>query len=63
VQYSVFEARLNAKAAKRLASAVQQQLESGDSLRVYTVGQTGERQCDVYGSGVPIEPEGAFWLL
>ena len=63
VQYSVFETRMGPNALKRLVSKVVTHLDAGDSLRVYTIGRSGERQCDVYGSGVPIENEAGFWLL
>lgn len=63
VQYSVFETRLAPKKLSRLVARLEAHLDKGDSLRVYTVGKTGERQCDVYGSGVPIEHEAGFWLL
>ena len=63
VQYSVFETRLGPTALKRLIGKVEEHLEKGDSLRVYTVGQSGERHSHVYGSGAPIEHEAGFWLL
>ena len=63
VQYSVFESRLGPKALKRLVTKVEAHLGKGDSLRVYTVGRSGERHCEVYGSGVPIEHDAGFWLL
>ena len=63
VQYSVFETRMGPGALKRLVAKVEQHLGKGDSLRVYTVGRNGERHCDVYGSGVPIEHEAGYWLL
>ncbi len=63
VQFSVFEARLTTRALAKLVSKVEKHLEKGDSLRVYTIGKSGERHCDLYGSGVPIENETGFWLL
>lgn len=63
VQYSVFETRLTAKGVKKLAEEIAAHLDEGDSLRVYTVGRTGERQCRVYGSGVPVETDAGYWLL
>ncbi len=63
VQYSVFEARLTANQIRRLAVRVEALLDKGDSLRVYTIGRSGERHCRVYGSGVPVEAEAGFWLL
>lgn len=63
VQYSVFETRLTAKGVTNLAEEITAHLDEGDSLRVYTVGRTGERQCQVYGSGVPVETEAGYWLL
>ena len=63
VQLSVFEARLTPIALQKVLAKVQEQLDKDDSLRVYTIGVTGERHCEVLGGGTPIEPEGAFWLL
>lgn len=63
VQYSVFETRLSPKALSRLVERVEEHLDKGDSLRVYTVGRSGERHCEVRGSGVPIDNEAGFWLL
>ena len=63
VQFSVFETRITAKSLKKLVSKITPELEKGDSLRVYTVGATGERHCSVYGSGVPIENDANYWLL
>lgn len=62
VQFSVFETRITGPALEKLVRKVEAHLATGDSLRVYTVGTTGERHCDVRG-GPPIEPSGAFWLL
>lgn len=63
VQFSVFEARLSGLATRKAATEVEKYLDKGDSLRVYTIGATGERHCEVFGSGAPIEAGGAFWLL
>nr|WP_321482176.1 CRISPR-associated endonuclease Cas2 [uncultured Cohaesibacter sp.] len=63
VQYSVFETRITAKSLAKLVSKIEPHLENGDSLRVYTIGATGERYCSVYGSGIPIENDANFWLL
>lgn len=63
VQFSVFEARMTAAALSRVVGQVEKHLGKGDSLRVYTVGRTGERSCEVLGTGVPIEAEAAYWLL
>ncbi|MGR9400215.1 CRISPR-associated endonuclease Cas2 [Rhizobium leguminosarum] len=50
VQFSVFEARLNDKALKKLVTQIDALLDNGDTLRVYTIHATGEKQCTVYGS-------------
>ena len=63
VQFSVFESRLTVCSLEKLVSKIEPLLEKGDSLRVYTVGAVGERQCQVYGSGVPIENGANYWLL
>lgn len=63
VQFSVFEARLSDAVLRRVVKQVEGLLDKGDSLRVYTIGRPGERRCEVYGSGVPIENETGYWLL
>jgi CRISPR-associated protein Cas2 len=63
VQLSVFEARLTPIAVRNVVAKAQNHLGKGDSLRVYTIGVAGERHCEVFGSGAPIEADGAFWLL
>ena len=63
VQYSVFETRLSDGALARLVDSLEPFLEGPDSLRVYTIGQTGERHCDVRGAGIPVETETGYWLM
>lgn len=63
VQFSVFEGRLTEASLRRLVASIEPHLAASDSLRVYTIGRTGERHCEVRGSGVPIEAEAGFWLM
>lgn len=63
VQFSVFEGRLSKRALAVVVADATKHLDKDDSLRVYTVGQTGERHCVVHGSGVPIDCESGYWLL
>jgi CRISPR-associated protein Cas2 len=63
VQYSVFEARMSDRASARLAASVESVLAENDSLRVYTIGRTGETKCEVRGAGVPIETNAGYWLM
>jgi CRISPR-associated protein Cas2 len=63
VQYSVFEARLTERATARLTARIEKELDTGDSLRVYTVGRTGERHSRVIGDGVPVENGARYWLM
>jgi CRISPR-associated protein Cas2 len=63
VQFSVFETRLSSRALKSLTTRVERHLADGDSLRVYTIHRSGERHCEVFGTGVPIENEAGYWLL
>lgn len=63
VQYSVFETRLSPTVLRRLVSGITPLLDKGDSLRIYSIGRTGERHCEVHGSGVPIERNNGYWLL
>jgi CRISPR-associated protein Cas2 len=63
VQYSVFETRMSIGRLNRLVARVEAKLGKGDSLRVYTISRSGERQSDVRGSGAPIETGANFWLM
>jgi CRISPR-associated protein Cas2 len=63
VQYSVFEARMHAKMASDLATRIQKLLRSGDSLRVYAVGSSGEKRSATYGDTPPFDTKEGFWLL
>jgi CRISPR-associated protein Cas2 len=63
VQFSVFEVRLNDRSTARLTAAVEALLAESDSLRVYTIGRSGEAKCDVKGAGAPIETNAGFWLM
>lgn len=63
VQYSVFETRMTDAACTNLGERVQQHMSKGDSLRVYTIGKTGERSCRVYGLAPPIEKDANYWLF
>lgn len=61
VQRSVFEARLTAAAAVRLARSVARELGDGDSLRLYVVAGDGRRHCLAFG-GMPIAEAQDFYL-
>lgn len=61
VQNSVFEAWLSARDAKALALEVEQVLASGDSLRVYAIGQSGLPRCRTFG-GPAIVDNPAFLI-
>lgn len=63
VQYSVFEMRLTDRALEKVVERVQIDLGQTDSLRVYTIGQTGERKCQAIGACIPIDKEAGFWLM
>ncbi|MDJ0821570.1 MAG: CRISPR-associated endonuclease Cas2 [Paracoccaceae bacterium] len=63
VQKSVFETRMSEARAAAIAQRVASLLGPGDSLRVYAVGDAGERRSRVYGDGTPIEPDGGYWLF
>lgn len=63
VQFSVFEMRLSEAALRRVVRQASDELAPGDSLRVYTIGQVGERHCEVVGSGIPVDREAGFWLI
>ena len=63
VQESVFEARLSLGSVQRISKKVAVIMQDSDSLRVYTIGRTGERACSVYGQGIPVENGEAYWLV
>ena len=63
VQLSVFEARLNDAALKALVSRIAGVIAETDSLRVYTIGATGERHSSVLGASIPIDRDVGFWLM
>lgn len=63
VQFSVFETRMSLERLNRLVSRVEAILTKDDSLRVYTISKTGERQSTVRGCAVPIESGAGFWLM
>jgi CRISPR-associated endonuclease Cas2 len=61
VQESVFEGRLTAGQAERLARELSRWLDDGDSLRVYAVPATALDQCRAFG-GPRLPEAGAFYL-
>ncbi|GAB5510424.1 MAG: hypothetical protein Rhims3KO_18250 [Hyphomicrobiales bacterium] len=63
VQLSVFEARLTQRETDKLVKKIEAYLGPSDSLRIYTVGKTGERNSTIKGSGVPIECGANYWLF
>ncbi|MCM5552394.1 CRISPR-associated endonuclease Cas2 [Pleomorphomonas sp. NRK KF1] len=50
VQNSVFEAWMTQKEAKAMAIKVEAVLATGDSLRVYAIGQAGLARCRTFGA-------------
>lgn len=63
VQYSVFETRMTRTRAEIVAQRVASMLGEGDSLRVYSIGQNGERRSRVYGDGPALESAEGYWLF
>ena len=63
VQESVFEARLGARLVDSIMRKVSGLMADSDSFRVYTIGKSGERDCQVFGQGIPIEREASYWLV
>ena len=63
VQYSVFEVRMTRRKADALAQRLASHLGDGDSLRMYIIGQDGERRSRVYGDGAPFESDAGYWLF
>ncbi|MCF8490812.1 MAG: CRISPR-associated endonuclease Cas2 [Rhodospirillum sp.] len=62
VQRSVFEARLTARAADRLATKAARHLGPEDSLRVYAISAQGLRRSRAYGP-LPLPEDQDFYLL
>lgn len=63
VQYSVFETRITRARAEAVAQRVAAHLGEGDSLRVYVIGQDGERRSRVYGDGAALDSDADYWLF
>lgn len=63
VQYSVFETRMTSTKAAALSQRIAAELDSGDSLRVYSIGKGGQSRSRTYGDAMPFEPEGNYWLV
>ena len=63
VQYSVFETRMTKQQAEAVAQRAASHLGDGDSLRVYVVGQNGERRSRVYGDGPAFESAEGYWVF
>jgi CRISPR-associated endonuclease Cas2 len=62
VQESVFEGRMQAVAAARLAQRLARSLGAGDSLRLYRLGSREALNTIVYGVTPPVEAHD-FYLL
>lgn len=62
VQKSVFEGHLSEKSARKLFNAAQNQINHGDSLRMYVLTKLGREKCQSAG-GAPISEGSDFWLL
>ncbi len=62
VQKSVFEARIDIRAAERLFETVAGLLDDGDSLRMYVMTCNGLKKSRVFG-GAPLPEEQDYWLL
>ena len=63
VQYSVFETRMTRTRCAALSQRLASLLGDGDSLRVYVIGDDGERRSHVYGDGAPFESDEGYWLF
>jgi CRISPR-associated protein Cas2 len=63
VQYSVFEARLTEAALESVVLRALDTIDASDSLRVYTIGRSGERYCKSYGASIPVDKDTGYWLL
>ena len=63
VQYSVFEVRMTQQRAQALCQRLASLLGDGDSLRVYVIGQDGEKRSRVFGDGAPFESPEGYWLF
>ena len=63
VQYSVFETRMTRQRAEAVAQQAASHLGRGDSIRVYVIGQNGERRSRVYGDGPSFESAEGYWVF
>ena len=48
---------------QKIIGNIEKLLDKQDSLRVYTIGRTGERHCSVHGSAAPIERDVGYWIV
>jgi len=62
VQKSVFEARIEIRAANALFDLTQDILEEGDTIRMYVLTRKGLKKSRASG-GAPFPEEASFWLL
>lgn len=62
VQKSVFEARLEEADAKNLFTKIKQELEPGDSLRMYALSHSGLRRTKIAGVGI-LPSDKDYWLV
>lgn len=62
VQDSVFEARMSRTAAEKLTRTAARELDEGDSLRVYAIGDGMLGRCLAYGAP-PLPERHDFYLL
>lgn len=63
VQWSVFELRVSDAKLASVVGRIQEIIDETDSLRVYTIGRSGEKKCRTHGATIPIDRDVGYWLM
>ena len=63
VQMSVFEGRFDAEKTKSIARVIEKIVETGDSVRIYSIGSDGFERSDVIGTAAPMQEDADYWLV
>lgn len=63
VQYSVFEVLVTETALKRAIAELEQAIDEGDSIRLYSLDLRSQRQSRILGMAAPIDSALGHWLF
>ena len=62
VQQSVFEGRFDAGQTRAIVKDIENMVQPGDSLRIYSIGADGLMRSTVLGTTVPMQEDADYWL-